>query len=208
MLSGLNHIYCDDTGFEYKVVCTRLNSDGKVKSEKYTIYVGSPSRQHSALFVLAYLLQLFESNARPCHYMAGAKLTSPGRPASYWRTECHPKRFWDAYRDFKDWFKNITGIEWDDRLENLPHDQKKFRYAVPKLGRPVGALPLGKLPPERVNFDGKDDDVDGSVYDTDSEVGGEGGGGNSSVEQGNSQRVVMSISPRTFHDHARGLPLR
>lgn len=39
---GLNHVFCDDTGFEYKVVCTRINTDGKVKSEKYTIYVGPP----------------------------------------------------------------------------------------------------------------------------------------------------------------------
>lgn len=37
----LNHVYCDQTGFEYEVVCTRLNTDGKVKSEKYTIYVRS-----------------------------------------------------------------------------------------------------------------------------------------------------------------------
>lgn len=36
---GRNHIYMDDTGFEYKVVCTRINTEGKVKSEKYIIYV-------------------------------------------------------------------------------------------------------------------------------------------------------------------------
>jgi hypothetical protein len=37
---GLNHLYVDHTGFEYKIICTRINTEGKVKSEKYIIYVG------------------------------------------------------------------------------------------------------------------------------------------------------------------------
>jgi hypothetical protein len=39
---ALNHIYVDHAGFEYKAVCTRINTNGKVKSEKYTIYVHRP----------------------------------------------------------------------------------------------------------------------------------------------------------------------
>jgi hypothetical protein len=45
--SDLSHIYVDPTGFEYKIVCTRLSTIGKVKSEKYTIYVCTPSLLHT-----------------------------------------------------------------------------------------------------------------------------------------------------------------
>jgi hypothetical protein len=76
--------------------------------------------------------------------MAGAKLTSPGRPASYWRTECHAKIFRDAYYDFMAFFKKITGIDWDNRLDNIPYDPNKFKYMPPVLGRPVGSLPHEK----------------------------------------------------------------
>ena len=116
--------------------------------------------------------------------MVGAKLTSPGRPASFWRTECHPKRFDDAFRDFHAFFKHVTGIAWDDRFEGLPQDENKFKYHPPLLGRPVGALPLGKNPPgfpkprDDLFGDGDDGDTpdvvgleEGLVYDTDSEVG-------------------------------------
>ena len=40
---GEHHVYVDSTGFEYKAVCTRINTEGKVKSERYTIYVCSSS---------------------------------------------------------------------------------------------------------------------------------------------------------------------
>lgn len=46
MSSGLNHVYFDQTGFEYKVVCTRLNSEGKVRSEKYILYVTPLSQRN------------------------------------------------------------------------------------------------------------------------------------------------------------------
>lgn len=98
--------------------------------------------------------------------MAGAKLTSPGRKPSFWRTECHPKRFWDAYGDFKGWFKNITGRDWDDRLQNIPYDPQKFRYAAPKFGRPVGALPPEKLPPEWLIEENKEEETGGPTGDT------------------------------------------
>lgn len=103
--------------------------------------------------------------------MAGAKLTSPGRQAAFWRTECHPKPFWEAYRDFSGWFKNVTGIDWDDRVDTQTYAPDKFRYITPRLGRPVGALPPGKKAP---SCDGRDDNEDaGLIYDTDSEVGDE-----------------------------------
>lgn len=116
--------------------------------------------------------------------MTGAKLTSPGRKPSFWRDECHPKRFWDAFHDFQDWFKNVTGREWNDRLNlSIPYDPQKFRYAAPTYGRPVGAIPVEKLP--RGWFDDNEnenkDDIKNSEdkeeneddgrpeYDTDSE---------------------------------------
>jgi hypothetical protein len=102
--------------------------------------------------------------------MAGAKLTSPGRHASYWRSECHPKTFWEAYYDFTGWFKNVTGVEWDDRLDGISQDIEKFRYIAPKLGRPVGALPPGKTPPSWHDNDAKLEGDEGLVYDTDSEA--------------------------------------
>lgn len=36
---GLHHIYLDQTGFEYKVDCVRINDCGQAGFEKYTIYV-------------------------------------------------------------------------------------------------------------------------------------------------------------------------
>jgi hypothetical protein len=114
--------------------------------------------------------------------MVGAKLTSPGRPASYWRTECHPKLFNAAFRDFQNFFYRTTGIAWDDRCDGLPHDENKFKYHAPMLGRPVGALPEGRKPPEFPEdevVEGEDEGGDvemtdvveeGLVYDTDSEV--------------------------------------
>lgn len=164
---------------------------------------------HSPLTTSANSAQLFESHAKPCHYMAGAKLTSPGRKASYWRTECHPKRFWEAFRDFTGWFKNITGIEWDDRLDNLPHDPDKFRYTPPKPGRPVGALPPGKLPPSwEESKDNNGDDTDSEVdfeaevkveEATSTELGDgytstERGDRDSSMERRDKEASVSSIS--------------
>ena len=198
------------------MVCTRLNSDGKVKSEKYTIYVGFVSFilliSTTAVTALANLPQLFESNAKPCHYMAGAKLTSPGRKPSFWRTECHPKRFWEAYGDFVGWFKNVTGREWDDRLDSAPHDPKKFRYAAPTLGRPVGALPPGKLPPGWGDDEdnGKGEGDGGLVYDTDSEVEDEGEDEDDGMERGQREVSIISISSGAPSETASGvdLPLR
>lgn len=71
------------------------------------------------------------------------------------------------------WFKNVAGIDWDDRLDGHTQNPEKFRYTAPTLGRPVGALPFGKSPPSWEEDDAQVDDGDGDevlVYDTDSEV--------------------------------------
>lgn len=146
--------------------------------------------------------QLFESNAKPSHYMAGAKLTSPGRHASYWRSECHPKKFWTAFYDFTGWFKNVTGIAWDDRLDGLPQDPERFRYTPPTLGRPVGALPYGKKPPSWEDDDDKTDEDEGLVYETDSEVEDEDSGEDTDKDRGERQVSVVSISSGSISEPA------
>jgi hypothetical protein len=73
--------------------------------------------------------------------------------------------FREAFHDFKWWFKNITGIEWDNRLDGLPTPKDKFKYNVPKLGRPVGFLPAGKKAP---TWD-EDSESEDLVYDSSSE---------------------------------------
>lgn len=90
-----------------------------------------------------------------------------------------------AFKDFQKFFKNITGIAWDDRCDGLPHDPKKFKYHAPLLGRPVGLLPMGKNPPswkddkdedtEMSEAGDGDSDIEGLIYDTDSEVDDESG---------------------------------
>ncbi|KAM0139622.1 hypothetical protein ACHAO1_002996 [Botrytis cinerea] len=119
----LNHVYIDQTNFEYKVVLTRVLLHGKNKNQKYTVY-------------------LFESNAEPHTYMAGAKLTTAYQSPSYLREDCRPKIFLAAFSDFKTIFKSKTGIEWDDRYEPLPENHPKdlFRFQRPTLGRPMGQL--------------------------------------------------------------------
>ena len=106
--------------------------------------------------------------------MVGAKLTSPGRPAALWRDECKPKCFDVAFRDFQAFFFRITGIAWDDRCDGLLHNENKFKYHAPLLGRPVGALPAGKSPLGFPKDDKEETEmtevIEGLIYDTDSEV--------------------------------------
>ncbi|TGO84184.1 hypothetical protein BPOR_0538g00050 [Botrytis porri] len=126
----LNHVYVDHTNFEYKVVLTRVLLHGKNKNQKYTVY-------------------LFESNAQPHTYMAGAKLTTTYQIPSYLREDCRPKVFADAFLDFKNIFKSKTGIEWDDRYEPLPENHPKdlFQFQRPTLSRPMGMLPSWRKAP-------------------------------------------------------------
>ncbi|KAH6673136.1 hypothetical protein B0J14DRAFT_667985, partial [Halenospora varia] len=154
--SNLHHVYCDSTGFEYKVVLTRINFNNKIPMERFTLF-------------------LFESHALPATYMTGAKFSRSHRPLAYYRDTCIPKDFPSAFADFKHFFQLKTGIEWDARLEPVnTKAPEPFTYKPPVLGRPVGVLPWGYVRPEmcegeKVVEEGKrvGEDV---VYDTDSEV--------------------------------------
>lgn len=85
--------------------------------------------------------------------MAGAKLVSSKKgghkTTSYWREECHPKaHFSDAFKDFRMFFREKTGIEWDDRLDKgQPQIPDPFKYDLPTKEKPVGLLPPGKMHP-------------------------------------------------------------
>jgi len=95
--------------------------------------------------------------------MFGAKLSRQYRPNSFYREDCRPKTFQEAFKDFKHFFKAKTDIEWDDRLEGI-RKEKVFVYTPPILGRPVGVVKSGYIRPE---WREKELDVE---YDTDSEV--------------------------------------
>lgn len=192
----LYHIYYDTDAFEYKVVLTRFRLDGQTLIEKYTLYASFPCPP-SAMFTLStthtYLStntqsQLFEShNKAPPLYMFGAKFFRSRRPASYWRQDCRPMAFHTAFTCFKKFFKNKTGIDWDQRLERInananakPSDKIFFTYSPPINGRPVGQLPMGYVRPDDRPVAGtvaggestEEDDLEGEEHacDTDSEV--------------------------------------
>jgi len=57
--------------------------------------------------------------------MAGAKLSQPGRAATYCVMNA-PKMFHEAFADFKKFFEKKTKIAWDDRLDGLPQDPMTF----------------------------------------------------------------------------------
>ncbi|PVH88646.1 hypothetical protein DL98DRAFT_477182 [Cadophora sp. DSE1049] len=167
--SNMYHIYYED-GFEYKVILSRVRLDGKTMIEKYTLY-------------------LFESNAKsPLLYMFGAKYSRSHRPLTFYRQDCRPMDFCTAFHCFKKFFKERSGIDWDDRLERIiPKkiengkvvEHNFFKYLPPPQGRQTGLLPYGYVRPEdRVVEVGGGEGVaeaDGDVgYDTDSEVGDDG----------------------------------
>lgn len=79
--------------------------------------------------------------------MFGAKYNRGSCKPSYYRDECRPKIFYDAFRNFKTFFLKKTGVEWDMRLENTKNPGL-FVYTPPVLGRPVGELPSGYVRPE------------------------------------------------------------
>lgn len=60
------------------------------------------------------LIKLFQSLAKPHHYMFGSLLTSVGKPASHYTRDCFPKQFQPAFEDFKKYFKKKTGVDWDE----------------------------------------------------------------------------------------------
>ncbi|CAG8982103.1 hypothetical protein HYALB_00003195 [Hymenoscyphus albidus] len=140
---GLHRVYFDQTAFEYKVELRRTDVvGGRTRVERYTLF-------------------LFQSIAQPYTYMTAAQLnettitpnpsspsnltskaTKTHRPTSYFREYCAPKEFHHAFADFKHFFHEKTGLEWDDRLEDGL--KGRFRYVLPTEGRPLGVLPPGR----------------------------------------------------------------
>lgn len=88
---------------------------------------------------------LFESNARPHHYHFAAKLNTNSKLVRY-RQDCIPSQFEEAFFKFRRFFRDKTGIDWDDRfeLEGKLEVPDKFRYCAPEWDKPVGILPPGK----------------------------------------------------------------
>lgn len=114
-------------------------------------------------------MKLFESNAKPHHYMCGAKFSRPHLAASWYNSKCFPMTFYEAFTIFKKFFLEKTGLEWDNRLEKAPRsDDTLFVYTPPILGRPIGLVPHGYVRPElREESCAGEKNV---AYDTDSEV--------------------------------------
>ncbi|KAL2068955.1 hypothetical protein VTL71DRAFT_15293 [Oculimacula yallundae] len=191
---SLYHIYYDDDAFEYKVMLSRIRLDGKTMIEKYTLY-------------------LFESHSKsPPIYMFGAKLSRTSRPLTYYRQDCVPMDFATAFHAFKKFFKEKTGINWDDRLERIIPKKIEngkeiefsfFKYLPPIHGRPVGLLPYGYVRPEDrpMAVPPTQDQIEDVGYDTNSEVGDDDegtsirGSGEGSTASGSAQsNTVISIS--------------
>lgn len=122
--------------------------------------------------------------------MFGAKYSRPSLPASYYRQDCRPMEFSTAFYCFRKFFREKTGVEWDERLERrnskvdeMGREVDFFKYSPPIRGRPVGLLPWGYVRPEdRV---GVVMEGEGVAYDTESEADSEEeGGGTSLVQRG------------------------
>lgn len=151
---GLNHMYKDDTGFEYNIVLSRpiQREDGKKLFERFR-------------------LMMFESNAAPYTYMVGIKYNRPGKATSYVRDFLSPAEFFKAFGHWKKFFKTKTGISWDKRLngivvESLEHpdgqdrleatgtdatiatDKIPFIYIPPPRDQPRGQMPITWRDPE------------------------------------------------------------
>lgn len=92
--------------------------------------------------------QLYESNALPHLYTVGTRFTRVG--ASDKHILCPLASFFDeAFARFRAFFKQKTGLGWEDRLSKkkraaLEADGSLFRYLPPVLGRPRGVLMPGR----------------------------------------------------------------
>jgi hypothetical protein len=121
--------------------------------------------------------------------MTGAMLSRSHRAVTYHREHCHAMPFSQAFHHFKYFFRQKTGIDWDQRLEDIKMSDEHFVYTPPILGRPVGFVCAGYVRPElrvRELMEGESEETGGEsgesgdsergeevVYDTDSEVGDE-----------------------------------
>jgi hypothetical protein len=139
MRKEVNHIYYEPSGFEYKIVLTKVNLGNRMSTERYTLYV---STFYNLVDTILRVLQLFESTATPHTYMFAAKYRSTARrDTSYFRDWCTPKFFDEAFKDFKTFFRLKTGYEWDYRLQGI-NIKKMFVYTPPEEGKPVGRVPM------------------------------------------------------------------
>ncbi|KAI9753147.1 MAG: hypothetical protein M4579_005310 [Chaenotheca gracillima] len=122
ILSNRHHIYRDETLFEYSIVLVRADLDTNRIERHY--------------------LKLYESHARPYLYGLSAKYTRPGisgklilaPPGSY---------FEHAFREFRRYFKEKTGMAWEVRLDGRPAVPGQFAYCPPGGGKPRGIMPAG-----------------------------------------------------------------
>jgi len=113
--------------------------------------------------------------------------------------------FHEAFKIFKKFFKDKTGVEWDMRLEKAEKDEEVFVYTPPILGRPIGLVPEGYVRPEMREPEPEPElEVVGSfnsgveegvAYDTDSEVNKEEDhGANDAAEEARSEPRIYSES--------------
>ncbi|KAI1384622.1 uncharacterized protein F4822DRAFT_433163 [Hypoxylon trugodes] len=116
-----NHIYRDSTYFSYEVLLTR---QGEEHVERYVLY-------------------LFESNAKPHLYHFAAKFYKKPRDShpGIYRPSQTAKRFSREFAEFKEFFRQKTGLHWDDRIAKAGTVlEGKFQYQPPTGGKPVGII--------------------------------------------------------------------
>lgn len=189
------HVYRDQTGFEYEVVMTMISLFDKIKLEKYTLYV-RPILERYCIFSKANIPQIFESNAFPKLYKWGAKYNRGREKASFYREGCVIETYFDkAFLEFRNFFKNKTGIEWDQRCDGIiDDDATKFRYTLPEDGKPLGVLPPGYMRPKplwEIEEEAQDEDME----DADATGDGESDSDRSTVTL--KDEVVERTRPKT-----------
>ncbi|KAK8034862.1 indole-3-glycerol phosphate synthase-domain-containing protein [Apiospora rasikravindrae] len=120
--------YFDETFFKYEIVLTREQGD-------------------------RYTLTLFESHAEPHMYHFGwIYHRSKGAKAVLNRMK-GPEAgvtFDAAFKEFADFFKRQSGVDWDDRVSAFHKGKEKvtghgFVYELPSGGKPIGLI-NGKVP--------------------------------------------------------------
>jgi hypothetical protein len=118
---NLFKIYRDSTFFEYKVYLTRRDYDKSVTGERWEMY-------------------LFQSHQTPHLYHFAAKYfkKSGAKPLLH-RPRDTEQTFPVIFKDWSDFFKDKTGVVWDERLVAVSPPQR-FVYQKPTGGKPVGII--------------------------------------------------------------------
>ncbi|KAI5928382.1 hypothetical protein F4810DRAFT_705322 [Camillea tinctor] len=116
-----NHVYRDETFFEYEILLTRKDEEsGNVEK---------------------HVLTLWESNAWPHLYHFVAKfLKRPRGEPHYYRPSDSPRLLETEFKEFKKYFRQRTGLLWDDRLRRAGTEPTRFQYQPPTGGKPVGLI--------------------------------------------------------------------